>query len=155
MSDVNIRLLILGSLPGDESLRMGRYYAHPRNRFWRVMAAATDRPLPADYEGCKAILSGAGLGLWDVAHTASRRGSLDSAIGNVTPNDIEGFISSNPELRVICFNGRKAEALYDRFFTRREGITYISLPSTSPANAGISFEVLCDRWKQALRADSR
>ena len=43
------RLLLLGSLPGEESLARGRYYAHPRNQFWRLagtVIGAELEPLP-------------------------------------------------------------------------------------------------------------
>ncbi|WP_056928713.1 hypothetical protein [Candidatus Symbiothrix dinenymphae] len=36
----------------------------------------------------------------------------------------------------------------DKYFTRKPCINYISLPSTSPANAGINFDGLCEVWRQ-------
>ena len=51
--DNNSKILILGSLPSVKSREQGFYYGHPRNRFWKVLAAVTGA-------GCRAALSGAG-----------------------------------------------------------------------------------------------
>lgn len=142
------RILILGSLPGDRSIAMGQYYGHPQNRFWRVISNLTRSQTPADYQAKKALLIEHKIALWDVAHLANRDGSMDSSIKNEQPNDIAHFIATHPNLRVIAFNGKKAEALYDKFFERQSSsqLHYLSLPSTSPANAASNLDSLCQKW---------
>src|SRR4051812_23496243 len=77
--DRDVRLLVLGSLPGERSLAERRYYAHPQNQFWRLISAAADRDLvPLSYDDRLAALLGAHIGLWDVVASATRRGSTDA-----------------------------------------------------------------------------
>jgi len=144
--DERTSVLILGTLPGDRSLAAGEYYGHPQNRFWRVVATVTDNPVPENYSDKKALLLGSGIGLWDVLHKATRRGSLDSAIREGVPNDIAALFDAHKHIKAVAFNGRNAEKLHDKHFVRQPGIAYISLPSTSPANAAASLEILCERW---------
>lgn len=150
ISNSETELLILGSLPGDTSILLKEYYAHPRNRFWKIIASITNNELPTTYEDKKALLIKSKIGVWDIAHQANRKGSLDSAILDVKPNDITSFINLHKKLKTIGFNGAKAEALFNKHFKREPQIQYISLPSTSPANAGITLEKLSQAWKQKL-----
>jgi hypoxanthine-DNA glycosylase len=147
ISNPNIEILILGSMPSDKSLLEQEYYAHPQNRFWKVLASITHCSNPTNYLEKLKILEINKIGLWDVVCQAKRVGSLDSAIEDETPNDIETFIHDHPQLKVICFNGKKSEALFNKYFEQKPFILYLSLPSTSPANATIRFEDVCEKWK--------
>ena len=150
IEDDKITMLILGTMPGEKSLAHQQYYAHPQNRFWRVIAKITNRQLPDKYDQRTAMLSEAGIGLWDIIHNAEREGSLDSNIKNEYPNDLDKFIKTHPFLKAIAFNGKGAERLYTKYFTKKPSIRYISLPSTSPANAVFTFEKLYKEWNAAL-----
>lgn len=150
ISDKDTQILILGSIPGDKSLELQEYYGHPRNRFWKVISNITCQEEPISYSAKKALLLKSKIGVWDVAHSAVRKGSLDSAIQNEAPNDILSFLSGHPDIKVIGFNGKKAEAMYDKYFKKMDGILYFSLPSTSPANASMRLERLCKIWKQLV-----
>jgi hypoxanthine-DNA glycosylase len=107
--------------------------------------------LPLTYPDKKTLLYKTNIGIWDVAHKVNRKGSLDSAIQDEEPNDLNSFITKHKNLKIIGFNGTKAETLFDKYFTRQTGINYISLPSTSPANTGIDFEHICNIWRQILK----
>ncbi len=150
ISDANTRILILGSMPGEKSLQIGEYYANPGNKFWKIIAKITDNQLPATYPEKKDLLFKTGIGIWDVAHTVNRQGSLDSAIKDEEPNNLNTFIANHKNLKVIGFNGQKPEKLYDKHFDRKKGIKYFSLPSTSPANTHFDFERICQEWKKIL-----
>lgn len=150
IANKDTEILILGTMPGEKSLLLQEYYAHPRNKFWKILSSITKEPLPSTYKEKQAFLLKKRLGIWDVAHSANRKGSLDSAIQNEVPNDIRGFIKSHPKLKVIAFNGAKAESLFDKYFERSGNITHFSLPSSSPANTGFTFEALCERWEKIL-----
>lgn len=150
VSDNHTAILILGSLPGDRSIELGEYYGHPRNRFWKIISSITNSPLPLSYSDKKQMLLDNRIGVWDVAHSAQRNGSLDTAIKEEVPNDVEGFIDKHEHLKIIAFNGAKSEKLYDKYFSRRSGIKYLSLPSSSPANARYDVESLCEIWRQMV-----
>ena len=146
LADPKAEVLILGSMPGDRSLQLQQYYAHPQNRFWHLVAELTHTEPPTNYEQKKQLLAEHKIALWDVAHQALRPGSLDSAMSNESPNDIARFLATHPRIRTIGFNGKKAEQLYDRHFERLPHLRYVPLPSTSPANASCRFDELCRKW---------
>jgi len=84
IADSSCVCLILGSMPGEESLRRQQYYGHPRNAFWRII----NENLPnRSYEDRCSFLLAHGIALWDVLKSAHRQGSLDSAIRNEKPNE--------------------------------------------------------------------
>ena len=150
ISNPDIRILILGSMPGDKSIELNEYYGHPQNRFWKIISTITNEALPLTYQEKKHLLLKNRIGVWDVAHTASREGSLDSAIKNEVPNDLESFIANHKNVSIIGFNGIKSETLFNKYFKRINGIKYLSLPSTSPANTTVGFDDLCNSWRQIL-----
>jgi len=150
ISNADTTILVLGTMPGDKSLELGEYYGHSRNRFWKIISTITNNDLPLSYSDKKELLLKLEIGIWDVAHKANRKGSLDSAIEDEEPNDLDNFIAKHKKLKVICFNGTKSETLFDKYFDRKSGLKYISLPSTSPANTGIDFDNICKLWRQIL-----
>ncbi|MFV0230862.1 DNA-deoxyinosine glycosylase [Empedobacter falsenii] len=90
------------------------------------------------------------LALWDVAHSAERKGSMDVDMRNVSPNQIDEFLNEHPTIEKIIFNGKKAYQLFWKYFEKKTFIEYISAPSTSPANAQFSYERLIEIWKKAI-----
>lgn len=149
------RVLILGSMPGAESLRRSEYYAHPRNMFWDLIehCFGIERAMPYPQRVRK--LTRCGVALWDVAARCRRRGSLDSRIENdtVIPNDFVQLFREYPTIEAVCLNGQKAAALYRRLVLPCESTgrcAYHTLPSTSPANASVSTAEKRRCWSDAL-----
>lgn len=148
--DARTRIMILGSFPGVASLGAAQYYAHPRNQFWRLIGAVLDEDLvPLAYAQRLERLLSHGVGLWDVLAACHREGSLDAAIRHARPNDFAGLGMRAPQLHTLCFNGKTA----GRFapLLAEAGYRTFVLPSSSPANATLSFEQKLAVW-QALRA---
>ena len=145
--DANTRLLILGSLPGEASLAVGRYYAHPRNAFWRLMGDLLNQPDLHEraYAERLIALKARGVGLWDVIASAERSGSLDAAIRSPEAADLIGLVESLPRLRAVAFNGGLAARLGRRILAGQDGLALIDLPSSSPAHA-ISLSAKAESW---------
>ena len=145
--------LILGSLPGQRSLQLQQYYAHPQNAFWKLIEQLFGAASPLPYTRRVKILTDHRIALWDVLATAERPGSLDSSIVHVSAraNDFAAFLRSHPQIRRVFFNGRKAEEMYRRCVlpglgTEFEELRYECLPSTSPAHAGMTFARKLEHW---------
>lgn len=145
----NPKLLILGSLPGQESLRQQQYYAHPRNAFWHVIESVLGIPTNLPYAiRCQSLMD-AGVALWDVCASAQRPGSMDGAIqsDSVVPNDIADFLRQHPSIQLICFNGNTAASLFRKHIQMDKSIKTHRLPSTSPAHAGMSLAQKIKQWQ--------
>lgn len=140
--------LVLGSLPGVASLAANRYYAHPRNQFWRLVSGAIDADLvtPA-YEQRLQTLREHGIGLWDVVAEAQRDGSLDSSIRNHASNDLVMLIESLPQLTTIAFNGGTAARLGLKALQQHAPrYRILTLPSSSPAYT-LAFDKKMAAWR--------
>ena len=143
-------VMLLGSLPGEKSLEIQQYYGFKQNRFWKIMFKFFNQEFSEDYQIRINLIQTNPIILWDVAHSANRNGSLDSAILEEEPNAIEALLEKHPSIQLIIFNGKKAEQMFNRFFKSKKHINYIVLPSTSPANASYSFEKLFKLWDEVL-----
>lgn len=149
------RILILGSMPGEASLKAGQYYAHPRNAFWKIMGELIGFDPNEPYEKRLEALRLADIALWDVLHSCSRKGSLDAAIKNdsIEVNDLDAFLDQHPHIKMVCFNGAAAAQCYQKHVLptcKHTSINYIRLPSTSPAHAALSFEQKVTAWRAAI-----
>lgn len=142
--------LILGSFPSVRSREEMFFYGHKQNRFWKVISALFDAPLPTTIEEKTRLITENKLALWDVVGECDISGSADSSIKNIVPNDIS-FIISGSNIDRVFVNGGTAARLYDRYLLKQTGITAVRLPSTSPANAAWSVEMLCNEWRQIVR----
>lgn len=148
--DARARVLVLGTLPGEESLRRREYYAHPRNLFWPIIFALFGEAAASSYAGRLAFVAARRIALWDVCEIGEREASADATIRRERPNAIDRLLDEHPLICAVAFNGTGARRLYDRHFARRANLIYLALPSTSPAHASIDFAGKLARWA-ALR----
>jgi len=141
------RVLILGSLPGEASLKLGQYYGHPQNKFWELVGAALGEDLRArPYARRLARLKARGIALWDVVGSARRRGSLDAAIRDEEYNPVLELIART-RVRAVFFNGRKAADSFARSCAAPPAdVVFTTLPSSSPANAAIPWAAKAAAW---------
>lgn len=148
--DRSSRILILGSFPSVKSRESGFYYGHPQNRFWKVLSAVLQTPLPCTNAEKKQLLLDHGIALWDVIASCDISGSSDASISNAVPNDI-GIILNASSIQTIFCNGAKACSLYNSCLRAETAQDAIKLPSTSPANASWSLERLVSFWRDEFR----
>ena len=146
----NSEILILGSMPGVKSLEMSQYYAHPKNRFWKIMGIICKEPRLYELEyslKLKTLLDN-NIALWDTIKSCKRFGSLDSDIQNETPNDIRKLLEKYPNIKAIYLNGNKSYSAFTKYFPDlSEKYPCYKMPSTSPANARYSLEKLVKEWE--------
>jgi len=148
-------ILILGSMPSVASLEKQQYYGHPRNAFWRLMAQLNGFEYQDDYARNVAEVSQRGIAIWDVIGECERPGSLDSAIvkGSERLNPIPALLEQYPDIQRIGLNGGTAARLFKHHclpVLQSEKYKIFNLPSTSPANAGQSFEQKCQQWQSLI-----
>ena len=143
--DKNSKILILGSFPSVKSRKEEFFYAHPQNRFWKVLSEIFNEPLPQTIQEKKAFLLNNNIAVWDVIESCNIENSSDSSIKSVTPNDISKIIKES-QIATIFTNGSKSYELYNKYTRDSVNIQAIPLPSTSPANAKCKLEDLYTKW---------
>ncbi len=159
IADCNAEILILGSMPGQESLAAGQYYANRRNAFWKIIGQLFGFDPDAPYETRLHELKTARIALWDVLQSCTRAGSLDAKIdaNSITVNDFRRFFDTHEKIRTVLFNGAKAEEAYRRHVLPSVSTlpaNYLRLPSTSPAHAALSYEQKLQAWRAAFPANA-
>ncbi len=151
--DNNSTVLVLGSMPGIKSLEERQYYAHPQNRFWKVMGAICNESElhEFDYDLKLKTLLKNNIALWDTIKSCKREGSLDSDIQNETPNNIKGLLKKYSNIKTICFNGNKSYSAFKKYFPDLlKEYSCHKMPSTSPANARYSIAALIKEWSEIV-----
>ena len=160
IEDKNAEVLVLGSMPGQASLDASQYYAHRHNAFWRILAELLQFDAASPYAVRIEALKSARIALWDVLRCCARLGSLDSMIQSDSqrPNDFRTFLREHPKITRVFFNGAKAKACFERQVLGRlddRTMTYVLLPSTSPANASLTFQQKLAAWRMILDPPAR
>lgn len=140
------RVLVLGTIPSPRSREQGFYYGHPRNRFWKVLAAVFHEPAPQTVEEKRALALRRHVALWDVLARCTICGAQDASIRDEVPNDLN-IILSKAEIRAIFCTGAKAADLYRKYCQPITGLPCIRLPSTSPANCAVRDDELLKAYR--------
>ena len=140
------KILILGTIASEKSREFGYPYAHPQNRFWRVLSTIFEEEI-TDY---KEFLLKYHIALWDVIKSCEISKSSDSSIANIKVNEIERLLR-NSNITTVFTNGRKATELYKKYVFPKTKIESIYLPSTSPANATNSLDKLITQYSIILK----
>ena len=147
--DETSRILVLGSFPSVKSRESGFFYGHPQNRFWKLLAEMFAEPVPRTVAEKESMLRRHHIAAWDSIRSCDIKGSSDSSITNVVPNDFAELFKT-ADIRAVFTNGKKSHEIYTRYCLPKTGRPAICLPSTSPANAAWSMERLLGEWKQIL-----
>lgn len=142
------KTLILGSFPSIKSFENDFYYAHPSNKFWKILEAVTAYPVN-NRDQKFWLLKECKFGLWDMVRTCSRDNSLDTSLENEEVNDIASFLEAHPTINKLAFTGKKAEALFNTHFSYLD-IETVYLPSPSAAYASMKFETKVNAYKKQL-----
>ena len=149
VSDRDSKILILGSFPSVKSRKQVFFYAHPQNRFWKILAALFKEEVPENVEDKKEFLHRNHIALWDVIESCEITGSSDSSIRVLKVNDVSKILKDS-KIERIFVNGKTAEKCYKKYLEEELNEKAICLPSSSPANAAYSLDKLIDCWKVVL-----
>ncbi len=149
--DSHSTVLILGTMPSPQSIKHGFYYSHPQNRFWPLMAALYEEPVPSSPGEKRAFALRHGIALWDVLASCEIKGAADSTIRSPIPNDFTPILQTAP-IKQIFTTGKTAFTLFQKLVEPHLKREAIYLPSTSPANQALfPWEKLLATWRELLQ----
>ncbi len=143
------RILILGSFPSVKSREACFFYAHPQNRFWRVLAALFGAEVPQGTPARRNFLLRHHVAVWDTIGACEIQGSSDASVKNAVPNDLSPILSEAPIQAIFC-NGSLSYKLFKKYQSKEISLPSFALPSTSPANAAKNLPVLIKEWQVIL-----
>lgn len=143
------KILILGSVPGIKSLERQQYYAHPQNKFWRIIFELLNEEFSEHYEQRISVLKKHNIALWDVIDSCERKGSLDSEIRNEEANRVKELLEDHPNIRAVFSNGQKSFKNLQRLLGKHHTYRIFLLPSTSPLHT-MAYEKKLEEWKKIL-----
>ncbi len=146
--DKKAKILILGSMPGEQSLTKKKYYANERNHFWEIISQVLGKSDPVGYRERKKLLHDNKIALWDVIMSCSREGSSDDTITSVRPNDIRGLLKKYHKIEAIFLNGETAYKIFKDHFSDI-GVHFGYLASTSSLNTQ-RMHLKIEEWKSIL-----
>lgn len=145
----NSKILFLGTMPSPASRRAAFYYAHPQNRFWRVLCEVIEEELPQTNEEKTALLLRRNIALWDTLAACTIDGAADASIKNAQPNDLKRIFAA-AQIQAVFTTGKKAGELYKKHSAQKHSVPYFVLPSTSGANCAVSYDTLVCEYKKIL-----
>lgn len=153
--DENTKVLIVGSMPGKQSLEKQQYYGNPRNHFWAIMGQLLAKDIPESYPEKIKLLRASQIGLWDSIESCERKGSLDATIKNEVPNDFIALFQQYPQIQLVLFNGGKSFEVFKKHvgLDVLENRVYEKMPSTSPIPGKNikSFDEKVEAWGILLK----
>lgn len=161
ISNKDSKILIVGTMPGNESLQTGEYYAHPNNHFWDIMfRVLIDNynhfnlvQKTETYKNKVDLLINNRIALWDTLKNCDRKGNLDKEIRNEIKNDFDTFFNNHKNIIHIIFNGKKAHKYFIDSFAhiiKVRNLRVTILNSTSSSNTKNVFGILAE-WKEVLK----
>ncbi len=148
--DNNSKILVLGSFPSIKSRENNFYYGHPQNRFWKILENIFDEKIDNSIQNKKEFLLKHNIALWDTIKSCDIQSSSDSSIKNAIPNDIENIIKNTNISSILC-NGNISYKIFNKYFKDKINIQVICLPSSSPANAKFSLDMLTNIWSKYIK----
>jgi TDG/mug DNA glycosylase family protein len=145
-------------MPSITSLQKQQYYGHHKNAFWPIMGELFNFDYHLNYFERTKILTDHGIAVWDVLQKCQRPGSLDAniALESIQVNNFELLFDQYPLIKRVFFNGGMAESVYKKYIlpgllSRFRYLQYMRLPSTSPANASLSYKEKLEAWRVILQ----
>lgn len=116
------KVLILGTMPSVKSLEQQEYYGNRQNAFWKILFALFRHDFSTAYADRVALIQQYHLALWDVLQSCERKGSLDAAIKEEQPNDIQQLLRNYPSIHTVVFSSQKAEQYFRKYIGTIKGI---------------------------------